>query len=63
MGHALVGDPAYGIYGEASANGGFSESLMDGISQVVSLSDVPEMCDTLMASKIKGRIIVDVNAR
>jgi len=39
-----------------------SESLMDGMSQVVLLSEVPEMCDTLMAGKIKGRIIVDVNA-
>ena len=39
-----------------------SESLMDSISQVIPLSRVPELCDTLMAGKIKGRIIVDVNA-
>ena len=39
-----------------------SESMMDEISQVVSLAQIPEMCDTLMAGKIKGRIIVDVNA-
>lgn len=32
LGHAIVGDPAYGIYGEASANGGFSDSLMDQIA-------------------------------
>ena len=30
MGHAIVADPAYGIYGEASPNGGLgSESLMN----------------------------------
>lgn len=28
LGHPIVGDPAYGIYGEASANGGFSESIL-----------------------------------
>jgi 23S rRNA-/tRNA-specific pseudouridylate synthase len=32
LGHAIVGDPAYGIYGEASANGGFDDGLMDQIS-------------------------------
>mmetsp|Transcript_26309 Transcript_26309/g.39842 ORF Transcript_26309/g.39842 Transcript_26309/m.39842 type:complete len:377 (-) Transcript_26309:49-1179(-) len=29
LGHPIVGDPAYGVYGEASANGGFEEHLMD----------------------------------
>jgi len=29
LGHPIVGDPAYGIYGEASANGGFKECRMD----------------------------------
>ncbi|VEU44147.1 unnamed protein product [Pseudo-nitzschia multistriata] len=29
IGHPILGDPAYGIYGEASANGGFEEDLMD----------------------------------
>ena len=32
LGHAIVGDPAYGIYGEASANGGFSDCVMDQIA-------------------------------
>jgi 23S rRNA-/tRNA-specific pseudouridylate synthase len=32
LGHAIVGDPAYGIYGEASPNGGFSDSVMDQIA-------------------------------
>ena len=43
-------------------NEDISEALMESISQVISLSQIPEMCDTLMAGKIKGRIIVDVNA-
>mmetsp|Transcript_19616 Transcript_19616/g.48822 ORF Transcript_19616/g.48822 Transcript_19616/m.48822 type:complete len:516 (+) Transcript_19616:112-1659(+) len=29
IGHPILGDPAYGIYGEASANGGFEDVLMD----------------------------------
>ena len=29
IGHPIFGDPAYGIYGEASANGGFEEAIMD----------------------------------
>lgn len=32
MGHAIVSDPAYGVYGEASANGGFSEQVMTAVS-------------------------------
>lgn len=32
MGHPIVGDPAYGIYGEASANGGFAEETMNQIA-------------------------------
>jgi len=32
LGHAIVGDAAYGIYGESSANGGFSETIMDQIA-------------------------------
>lgn len=39
LGHPIVGDPAYGIYGEASANGGFSEQVMNQIApQRASLS-------------------------
>ena len=33
MGHPIVGDPAYGIYGEASPNGGIPESAMDDLNQ------------------------------
>ena len=29
IGHPILGDPAYGIYGEASSNGGFEDDLMD----------------------------------
>ena len=29
IGHPILGDPAYGIYGEASANGGFEDALMN----------------------------------
>jgi len=29
IGHPILGDPAYGIYGEASPNGGFDDELMD----------------------------------
>lgn len=29
MGHPIVGDQAYGVYGEASANGGFEELVMN----------------------------------
>jgi len=29
IGHPILGDPAYGIYGEASSNGGFDDDLMD----------------------------------
>jgi 23S rRNA-/tRNA-specific pseudouridylate synthase len=29
IGHPILGDPAYGIYGEASPNGGFEDELMD----------------------------------
>ena len=29
IGHPILGDPAYGIYGEASPNGGFEDALMD----------------------------------
>jgi tRNA pseudouridine32 synthase / 23S rRNA pseudouridine746 synthase len=32
MGHPIVADPAYGIYGESSANGGISEEYMDTLS-------------------------------
>jgi len=32
MGHPIVADPTYGIYGESSANGGFSEAVMDTIA-------------------------------
>ena len=32
LGHPIVGDPAYGIYGEASPNGGISEVYMDALS-------------------------------
>ena len=32
LGHPIVGDPAYGIYGESSANGGILEEYMDTIS-------------------------------
>jgi len=29
IGHPILGDPTYGIYGEASPNGGFEDDLMD----------------------------------
>jgi 23S rRNA-/tRNA-specific pseudouridylate synthase len=29
LGHPIVGDPTYGVYGEASANGGILEEYMD----------------------------------
>lgn len=29
IGHPILGDPAYGVYGEASPNGGFDDALMD----------------------------------
>lgn len=32
LGHAIVADPAYGIYGEASANGGFPPDVMNRIA-------------------------------
>ncbi len=32
LGHPIVGDPAYGIYGEASPNGGILEAYMDSLS-------------------------------
>ena len=32
LGHPIVADPAYGIYGESSANGGISEEYMDTLS-------------------------------
>jgi len=33
MGHPIVGDPAYGLYGEASGNGGFEEVVMDDLNR------------------------------
>jgi len=54
MGHPIVGDPTYGIYGEASANGGFPEHVMDGLSpqraslqlqkQINDLGGIQKMC-------------------
>jgi len=32
IGHPIVADPAYGVYGEACANGGFGEAYMDALS-------------------------------
>ena len=32
LGHPIVGDPAYGVYGEAAANGGFPDETMDQIA-------------------------------
>lgn len=32
LGFPIVGDPTYGIYGEASPNGGFSDEIMDQIA-------------------------------
>ena len=39
-----------------------SEDLIGRLSQVISLAAVPDMCQTLLSGKIKGRLIVDVNA-
>ena len=32
IGHPIVADPAYGVYGEACANGGFDETEMDAVA-------------------------------
>ena len=31
IGHPILGDPTYGIYGEASPNGGFEDDVIDGM--------------------------------
>jgi len=33
LGHPIVGDQAYGVYGEAAPNGGFDEDIMNELSQ------------------------------
>jgi len=32
LGHPILGDPAYGYYGEANPNGGFSNTMIRSIS-------------------------------
>lgn len=39
-----------------------TEAFIDSMAEVIPLSRVPELCKTLLASTIKGRLIVDVNA-
>jgi acrylyl-CoA reductase (NADPH) len=36
--------------------------LLDQIAEIVPLRDVPEQCETLLAGKIRGRLVVDVKA-
>jgi tRNA pseudouridine32 synthase / 23S rRNA pseudouridine746 synthase len=47
LGHPIVGDPAYGIYGEASSNGGIQESYMDALSPNRASIDLQKQIDAL----------------
>jgi tRNA pseudouridine32 synthase / 23S rRNA pseudouridine746 synthase len=54
MGHPIVGDPAYGIYGEASANGGMEECIMEDLCRTrASLSLQKQINDVAVANGIK----------
>eukprot|EP00548_Thalassiothrix_antarctica_P015091 CAMPEP_0194168648 /NCGR_PEP_ID=MMETSP0154-20130528/3533_1 /TAXON_ID=1049557 /ORGANISM="Thalassiothrix antarctica, Strain L6-D1" /LENGTH=331 /DNA_ID=CAMNT_0038879827 /DNA_START=151 /DNA_END=1143 /DNA_ORIENTATION=+ len=46
LGYPIVGDPAYGIYGEASSNGGFAEHSMDALN--------PSRCSLQLQNEINS---------
>jgi tRNA pseudouridine32 synthase / 23S rRNA pseudouridine746 synthase len=47
LGHPIVGDPTYGVYGEASSNGGIQESYMDGLSPNRASLELQKQIDAL----------------
>ena len=51
IGHPILGDPAYGIYGEASSNGGFEDNLIDELVPNRASMDLQLALDRLVKEK------------
>lgn len=52
LGHPIVGDPAYGVYGESSANGGIPEHRMDSIAPQRASLQIQKQINALKIEKM-----------